>query len=148
MTNADGMDGLATMPRMPRVCHYVGMGRQRRREQQARLLEFHTSLPPTQRGMVMAALWGYAMVFVAAECAVIVALIRGLRRGWQRREQGAGTAARAAASSSLWATLAAAVVPWVLRKWLTGAVENGRARAWLERGDRWLAGRDGRGQHS
>jgi len=95
----------------------------------------------------MAALVGYAMVFVAAECAVIVALIRGLRRGWQQREQGAGTAARAAMSSGLWGTLTtAAVVPWILRKWLLSAVKDGRARAWLERGEHWLASHDDRGQ--
>lgn len=114
--------------------------RDRGRDRQARLREFYESLPPTQQGVVISVLLAYASAVVAVDGALAIAALRGVRRSLQQRGSRPISAIRAGIRPELPGAVAAAAVQWAVAEWLIRVVDTGRAQAWLERQERWLAG--------
>ncbi len=119
-------------------CHAVRMRRQKSLDRQTRLREFHETLPPMQRGVVITVLLGNALLVVTVDGLLAVAVIRGAVRSWGHRGFGPAAAVRIGIGPALGATLVGAAMQWVVAEGLIRAVETGRAGAWLERSERWL----------
>lgn len=113
---------------------------QRERDRQARLRQFYESLPPTQQGVVVSVLLAYASAAVAVDGALAIAALRGARRSLRQRRSGTVTTIRGGIGPPLGGAVAVAALEWAGAEWLIRVVDTGRAQAWLERQERWLAG--------
>jgi hypothetical protein len=98
----------------------------------------YEELTDQQRGLVVMALLGYAIVTTVVKAALAGAVARSVRRGWRARRLGPVRAAGAAVDRVLVAAVAANVAHGAASKWAVRAVDSGRGRVWLERADRWL----------
>ena len=116
---------------------------QRDRDRQARLRQFYDSLPSTQQGVVVSVLLAYASAAVAADGALAIVALRGARRSLQQRRSGTVTTVGAGMGPALGAVVFVAACEWAIAEWLIRVMDTGRARAWLERQERWLAVRAG-----
>jgi len=112
---------------------------QRDRDRQARLRQFYDSLPSTQQGVVVSVLLAYASAAVAADGALAIVALRAARRSLQQRRSGTVTTVGAGMGPALGAVVFVAACEWAIAEWLIRVVDTGRARAWLERQERWLA---------
>jgi len=112
---------------------------QRDRDRQARLRQFYDSLPSTQQGVVVSVLLAYASAAVAADGALAIAALRGARSSLQQSRSGTVTTERDGMGSALGGVVVVAACEWAIAEWLIRVVDTGRARAWLERQERWLA---------
>jgi hypothetical protein len=113
--------------------------RDRDKDRQARLREFYESLPATQQGVVVSVLLAYASAAVAVDGALAIAAIRGARRSLHR-QSGTVTTLRDGIGPALGGAVAAVALQWAVAEWLIRVADTGRARAWLERQERRLAG--------
>jgi hypothetical protein len=112
---------------------------QRDRDRQARLRRFYESLPATQQGVVVSVLLAYASAAVVVDGALAIAALRAARRGLQQRQAGTVMTVRDGIGPALGGVVAVAALEWAGAEWLIRVVDTGRARAWLERQERWLA---------
>jgi hypothetical protein len=114
------------------------MRRRKSQDRQAQLVQFYETLPPLQRGVVICVLLCNALLVVAVQGVVAVAIIRGAVHVWQHRRLGLAAAMRTGSRPALFGAIAAAAVQWMVVRWLMRAMDSGRAAAWLERSERWL----------
>jgi len=90
------------------------MRRQKDRNRQARLRQFYERLPPVQRGIIICAFLGNALLVVTVEGVTAVAVIRGAIRTWQHRSLGAAAATRAGIGPVLCGALPAGAIRWMV----------------------------------
>jgi hypothetical protein len=112
---------------------------QRDRDRQARLRQFYDSLPSTQQGAVVSVLLAYVSAAVAADGALAIVALRRARRDLQQRRSGTVTTVRDGTRPALGGVVLVAACEWAIAEWLIRVVDASRARAWLERQERWLA---------
>jgi hypothetical protein len=128
----------------PEPCHALRMSRPPDAARHARLVRFTETLPPAQRGLVISVLLGNALLVIAVDGLLAVAVVRGTIRGWQHRRSGIAAAVQTGAGPALCGALAAAVMHRLVAGRLMRAVETGSAAEWLERGERWLTAPESR----
>ncbi len=91
-----------------------------------------------QQGVVISILLGNALLVVTLDGVVVVAVIRGVIRGWRNRNLGPVAAVRTGIGPALCGALAATAIHREVVRGLFRAIDTGRAAAWLERSERRL----------
>jgi hypothetical protein len=114
------------------------MRRENGQDQHARLLEFYQTRPPLQQGVIICVLLGNALLVVALDSVVVIAVIRGAIHSWRHRRLGPVSAMRTGIGPALSAAMTASAIQWMVAQGLLRAMDSGRAAAWLEQSERWL----------
>lgn len=86
----------------------------------------------------MCVLLGNALIVVALDGVVVVAIIHGAIHSWRQRRSGPVAAMKTSFGPALCAAVAAAAIQRAVAQGIIRAVDTGRAATWLESSERWL----------